>query len=158
VLRAREEDIASQVSKIALDTYPDWICGLLQASVDGYVGGSLRFATAAPEADPDQNNVKYGFACYAKRRSCGSLSRAELDETTLRKTDESSAAIRHLLSPDFDAASLPNNPYYMWVYLKHAMLRLSYLDWNDQIHRASRAATFDRRTSPDPEPILHAAE
>lgn len=158
LLQETEDRIAALVSKLTPDSYPVWIAGLLQACIDSCSVGGLCVPVGTTAVSSDQNNVKYGFACYAKRRSHGSLSQAEANGLTLRNADEGSAAIRHLLSSAFDGGSLRANPYYLWTYLKRTILALSFLDWDHEVHRANRAETFRIPSSPDPGPILHAAE
>jgi hypothetical protein len=126
--------------------------------MDSYVVDAPCVKVGTSAVDSDQNNLKYGLAAYAKRRSQGLLSKVELNELTFRKSDESSSAIRYLLDPALETAGLSTQPYYLWTYLRRTILALSFLDWDGEVHRANRAKVFRIRSSPDPAPMLHAAE
>jgi hypothetical protein len=158
LLRAPEDHIAALMSKIAFNRHPSWMTGLLQVILDGYVGGRLSMVAGKQAVDPDQNNLKYGLSCYARRKN-GSISAEEAKELALRNSDENSSPIRFLLGPDCDVGVLARNPYFMWVYLRRTILALNYLDWEYEISRtSSQAKLLKTRVSPNPEPILHAAE
>jgi hypothetical protein len=138
--------------------WPLWAVGLLQILMDGYADGSPLLKDDPPPVDLDQNNLKFGLACYAKRRAGHSLSGGERAELGLRLADESSSVIREILGVECDGSSLRTRPFYAWTYLRRTVLALHYLDWETEIHRVNTRNLWNQPISADATPFADAAE
>jgi hypothetical protein len=144
-------------AKAQMKDWGPWVFGLLQILVDAYAEEGSPPAGDALEIDLDQSNLKFGLACYAKWRANGTLTPEEQAGLAARNADESSAAIRALLTPSVDRTAMRTHPYYIWSYLRRTVLALDYLDWESEVHRANMAATFRKVTPIDVSPLLRAA-
>jgi hypothetical protein len=169
LINASADDMSAILERLDLATTPAWIIGLLAVVVKVCTPGSLLASTPRPiSLDLDQNNLKFGLAYYAhKCRGSSSdvvgnkigVSESEfLRELANRNADESSAAVRMILNPEFDPGTLQKLPYYLWVYLRRTLLAPTFMNWESDIAAANEAMIFNLRFSRTAGSIVEAAE
>jgi hypothetical protein len=158
LLRVPESDFDLLLAKTSGADWPAWAHGLLQLALD--IDGGVAAPRGAGDfpIDLDQNSLKFALACYAKQRAVGRLTAEEEAEIPTRSADETSSPIRSVLNAVGNGSIIRARRYDMWNYLRRTVLGLDYLDWEDEVHKASTTATFHKHMSANPSAILHAAE
>lgn len=157
LLQPPRSDLDRVFARTRVANWAPWVFGLLRIVADSCGDDASPPIGDAVPIDPDQNNLKFGLACYARARAEGALPADTRSQLAARRADESSSAIRALLAVEVDGKALRGRPYYLWSYLRRTVLALSYLDWEAEVHRASIAEHFRKRASIDPNPLLSAA-
>ena len=158
ILQPPKAELDEFLSAAPMKQWPLWAVGLLQVFMDGYANAVPLLPDDAPGVDLDQNNLKFGLACYAKRRADHSLSDGEQAELRLRLADESSSAVREILEMGCDSSLLRTRPFYTWTYLRRTVLALHYLDWETEVHRVNTRNLWNQPIWPDATPFADAAE